>query len=142
LFAFGMGYSANATAREVAAHAARIGGTVRSRDKAERLAAEGWRILPFDGAALGEGVAEALAGTTHLLISIPPGEAGDAVLAHHRADILAAGALRWIGYLSTVGVYGDYGGAWVSERTTPHPRPGRSARRLAAERDSQKLADE
>ena len=38
-------------------------------------------------------------------------------------SILSAPKLRWLGYLSTVGVYGNYGGAWVSEATTPHPDP-------------------
>ena len=55
------------------------------------------------------------------------------MLAHHRADILAAPNLQWIGYLSTVGVYGDHGGAWVDEDTPPQPRRGRSEDRLAAE---------
>ncbi len=40
----------------------------------------------------------------------------------------------WIGYLPSVGVYGNYGGAWVSERMTPHPKSPRSVARLQAER--------
>ena len=68
--------------------------------------------------------------------------ASDPVLAHHRADIVAAADLAWIGYLSTVGVYGRYGGAWVTERTTPHPVRGRSTMRLAAERAWQGLGTE
>jgi nucleoside-diphosphate-sugar epimerase len=87
-------------------------------------------------------VAAALAEATHVLVSIAPGEDGDRVIAHHRDDLLAAPGLAWIGYLSTVGVYGNYCGAWVSERTTPHPRPGRSTARLAAEKAWQALAEE
>src|SRR4029079_16691888 len=78
---------------------------------------------------------------THLLISVPPG-AADPVLAMHRDSILAAEHLRWIGYLSTVGVYGNYGGAWVTEATTPHPAPGRSTERLTAERAWKAVAAE
>jgi nucleoside-diphosphate-sugar epimerase len=142
LFIFGFGYSAGAFARVMSGRAASIGGTVRSEEKAERLRAEGISALVFDGAAPGSGVGAALADATHLLVSIAPGEEGDPVLMHHAGDILAARKLRWIGYLSTVGVYGNYGGAWVTERTTPHARQGRTLRRLETEKAWQRLGDE
>ncbi len=44
-------------------------------------------------------------------------------------------ALRWIGYLSTVGVYGDHGGAWVDETSECRPVSRRSVLRVAAEQD-------
>jgi nucleoside-diphosphate-sugar epimerase len=134
LFVFGLGYSATAFVREIRGRAASVAGTVRTQEKAERLKADGIDALVFDGSGPGDGVRAVLAEATHLLVSVAPGEAGDPVLAHHRADIAAAPSLRWIGYLSTVGVYGDYGGAFVSERTTPHPASERSRRRLAAEK--------
>jgi nucleoside-diphosphate-sugar epimerase len=142
LFIFGLGYSAGAFARAMKGRAASVGGTVRSEEKAAHLRAEGIAALVFDGGAPGAGVEAALADATHILVSIAPGEVGDPVLMHHVGDILAATNLRWIGYLSTVGVYGNYGGAWVSERTTPHARQGRSLRRLEAEKAWQKLGDE
>ncbi len=134
LFVFGLGYSAGIFARLMRGRAERIAGTVRTAAKAERLRAEGIAAFVFDGTAPGEGVGAALADATHAIVSVAPGEGGDPVLAHYAADLAAAPNLRWIGYLSTVGVYGNYGGAWVSERTTPHPAPGRSTRRLAAEK--------
>jgi hypothetical protein len=140
LFIFGLGYSACAFAQLVKATVAPVAGTVRSADKAERMRGEGLDAFVFDGAAPGAGIAGALSEATHLLISVPPGERGDPVVAHHGDDILAAPKLGWIGYLSTVGVYGDYGGAWVSEQTTPHARSGRSTRRLEAERAWENLA--
>ena len=78
-------------------------------------------------------MARALATATHVLISVPPGSTGDRVLGCHRADLAAAPRLAWIGYLSTVGVYGDHGGAWVDETTPATPGTERSRRRLAAE---------
>jgi nucleoside-diphosphate-sugar epimerase len=51
-------------------------------------------------------------------------------------------ALRWIGYLSTVGVYGDHGGAWVDEESECRPLPGRSASRIEVERAWQEKAAE
>src|SRR5690606_29688856 len=41
--------------------------------------------------------------------------------------------LEWIGYLSTTGVYGDHGGAWVDEASEPRPRSARALGRVAAE---------
>ena len=134
VFVFGLGYSATAFARSLRGRVAAIGGTVRQSAKEAALAAEGLAPIVFTGEAPSIAVRKALEGTTHLLCSIPPGEAGDPTLLHHRSDILAAPALSWIGYFSTVGVYGRYGGAWVSERTTPHPAPGRATARLTAER--------
>ena len=62
------------------------------------------------------------------------------MLAAHAAAIRAAPALRWIGYLSTTGVYGDRGGAEVDEATPPAPGQPRSQRRLEAERQWAALA--
>jgi hypothetical protein len=134
LLVFGLGYSAREFARRIKSRAEWIGGTARTAKTAERLRSIGVAPFVFDGTRTGNGIAAALAEATHILVSIPPGEGPDPVLAHHGDDIIAAPKLDWIGYLSTVGVYGDYGGAWVSERTTPHARPGRSMIRLEAER--------
>jgi nucleoside-diphosphate-sugar epimerase len=108
IFVFGMGYTARAFSRAMG-QGATIAGVTRS---------------DFDAADIGD--------ATHVLVSVPPGDA-DPVLAKYRAAILAAGSLQWIGYLSSVGVYGNYGGAWVSERTTPHPKSPRTLARLKAE---------
>ena len=62
-----------------------------------------------------------LAGATHILLSIPPDADGDPALDCHGADIAAIEGLEWIGYLSTTGVYGDTGGAWVDENAPLAP---------------------
>ncbi len=41
-------------------------------------------------------------------------------------EAIAASRIGWIGYLSTIGVYGDQGGAWIDETTPPAARSGRS----------------
>jgi hypothetical protein len=75
------------------------------------------RVAAFVGAQ------PALRAATHLLATAPPDGHGDPVLTAHGAAIAAAPMLRWIGYLSTTGVYGDRGGAWVDE-TTRNGRAG------------------
>lgn len=131
LLIFGLGYSAQAFARKVAPRVGRIVGTVRCPAKAAELACDGLavRVFPGEEAALSRQLAEAEA----LLASVPPGEDGDPVLARFAGEIEVAPRLRWIGYLSTVGVYGDRAGGWVDETTTPLPTSRRSRLRLAAE---------
>ncbi len=77
--------------------------------------------------------AAALREATHLLITAPPTEAGDPCLAQFAEILTQSRTLRWIGYCSTTGVYGDRQGASVTESTPPSPAQPRSIRRLAAE---------
>jgi nucleoside-diphosphate-sugar epimerase len=133
LFSFGLGYSATALARRLAADGWRITGTSTSEAGARRIAAAGFDGLVFDGRAPSPAVSRALADATHVLLSIPPGPDGDPAFVHHRADIASAPRLGWIGYLSTIAVYGDQQGGWVDERTPPNPMSERGRRRLAAE---------
>lgn len=128
LLVLGLGYSGLAVARQ--AHAAGLAVRGTARDPASLPQAARALAIPF--AAAGEAIRDA----THLLVTAPPGEAGDPVLAAHGpalAAALAAGTLRWVGYVSTTGVYGDRGGAEVNEATPPAPGQPRSRRRLAAE---------
>jgi nucleoside-diphosphate-sugar epimerase len=95
-------------------------------------------IVPilFDGLEPSTGVSEALEVATHILVSAAPDEEGDAVLRQHGPDIARAaksGQLGWIGYFSTVGVYGDTGGDWVDETFATNPSSERSRWRVKAE---------
>jgi len=133
LFCFGLGYSALRLARITSAQGWTVSGTARTTKGAERIAAEGFYPFVFDGQTPEPGIGDALASTTHVLISAPPGEDGDPVLRRHAGDLQAASSLAWIGYLSTVGVYGDHQGDWVDETSEIRPTSQRSQRRLAAE---------
>lgn len=101
LFIFGMGYSASHLAARLRAQGWQVRGTGRSGD------------VDFADSA---SVHATLAQATHVLSSVPPDRATglDPVLTHY-ADILRATPAQWIGYLSSTGVYGDAGGAWVDE---------------------------
>jgi nucleoside-diphosphate-sugar epimerase len=140
LFVFGLGYSGGALARAVKGKAAWVGGTVRTLEQALKVEA-GIAPFVFAGDSAGIGVAEAIRQASHVLVSIPPGD-GDPALKWHRASIAAAPHLAWIGYFSTVGVYGDHGGAVVDEATPPTPASGRAVARLAAEVAWRRLAAE
>jgi nucleoside-diphosphate-sugar epimerase len=133
LFCFGLGYTALALARRLMAEGWQVAGTTRTADRRASLAATGAEVHLFGRDRPLPDPAAALAGTTHLLTSIPPDEIGDPVLDHHLADLRRCATLRWVGYLGTTGVYGDRGGAWVSEADTVAPTMARTRRRAAAE---------
>jgi nucleoside-diphosphate-sugar epimerase len=135
LFCFGLGYSASRVAQRLASQGWSVAGTARTPEGADAIAAAGYEAFAFDGSAPAPGVAEALADTTHILVSAPPDADGDPVLRQHRRDIERASSLNWIGYLSTVGVYGDSGGAWIDETAPTDATSPRGRRRVAAEQE-------
>jgi nucleoside-diphosphate-sugar epimerase len=143
LLCLGLGYSA---AHYVAAFGNsfdRVIGTARTADKAATLAAKpiGEQrpdVLLFDGSTASPALAACVMETDALLISTPPGAAGDPVLAC-LADAIARARARSIVYLSTIGVYGDRGGDWVDEDSDARAGSPRRAARLAAEAAWRKL---
>jgi nucleoside-diphosphate-sugar epimerase len=131
---FGCGYSGTAIAKAFMADGARVSGTTRSEDKTAALRGQGIDAFVFDGDVLDEKLSEAMRGATHLVQSIAPRDNGDALirLAGDRLKEMMP-KLQWIGYLSTVGVYGDHKGNWVTEEMPCTPVSGRSKERLEAE---------
>ncbi|MCG5247821.1 SDR family oxidoreductase [Methylorubrum extorquens] len=133
LFVFGLGFSARHFAERERARFNAVRATVTEPERARSLAAEtGFTLRAFGPEADDPRIADDLADTDVLLISAPPGRDGDTVLARYR-DTIAKSRISWIGYLSTIGVYGDQGGAWIDETTPATPKSARSRDRLAVE---------
>lgn len=124
----GFGFSAQALARKLDGTAWRITGTSRTEDGVAAIRAQGHEGIRFDTLdALPDSV-------THVVSSIPPGADGDPALQRLGASFAAAAhRLTWVAYLSTTGVYGDHGGAWIDEATPLTPNTERGWRRLWAE---------
>jgi nucleoside-diphosphate-sugar epimerase len=134
LFCFGLGYTAGFLARALAGEGWRIIGTSRDAAACALLAEQGFDMHLFaPERPLAVPAVAALGNATHLLSSVPPDAAGDPVLAAHGAEIAALKQLKWVGYLSTTGVYGDRGGAWVDEGSALTPSGERGGRRVTAE---------
>jgi len=121
LLCFGLGYTARALVRRLSA---------------------GWEVAGTTHGGNGDGLrfdrdhrlsAAEFTGVTHVLVSIPPDERGDPALDSHGGDIVGLRGLRWLGYLSTTGVYGTRDGGWVDEASELRPTGPRGARRVAAE---------
>lgn len=139
LFCFGFGYSAQALAMRLSARADAIVGT---RTGPHAQPGRGITLCTYRGDGASREVQALLPGTTHILVSIPPDLEGDIVLRHHGADLADLSGLAWVGYLSTVGVYGDAKGAWIDETSPLRPSSERSLRRLHAEQAWLKFAEE
>ena len=134
LFCFGYGFCAAALGALLGPAGWSLAGTCRTQDGCRALRDAGVDALPFAREAPLADAGRALAGATHILLSIPPDAEGDPALDCHGAAIAAVRGVEWIGYLSTTGVYGDTGGAWVDEEAVPAPSGERGRRRLRAER--------
>ncbi|MCO6187331.1 SDR family oxidoreductase [Rhizobium sp. L1K21] len=142
LLIIGCGYSGQAIARTAKGVFSEISGTTRSAEKAEKLREAGIGAFIYDGGEPSGELAAAMAEATHIIQSIAPGEGGDPLLnlGIERLRALCP-ALTWIGYLSTVGVYGDHDGAWVTEETVCKPVSRRSVERVDAENGWQEFAE-
>lgn len=134
LFCFGFGYSASVLAARLSREGWQISGTCRSAEKRARLQAMGFTIHLFDRDQPLADPEAILHRVTDIVSSVPPDAMGDPVLDHHTAALLNAESLRWVGYLSTTGVYGDTGGELVDETSALRPSSERSRRRVQAER--------
>ena len=138
LFCLGYGYTARFFAARKRAQAWRITGTTTSPEKAAAMNEKGvaahlWRGDAFDPLWLD--------GVDAILVSTPPGEAGcPAFNAASQAIADHAKQFRWIGYLSTNGVYGDHDGAWVNEESELRATSPRALHRIEAEKSWRALA--
>ncbi|BDY14524.1 SDR family oxidoreductase [Sulfitobacter pontiacus] len=138
LLSIGHGFSARALAARLVPQGWRIVGTTRSPDKADAIADTGVEPVVWPGADLGALIAQ----FPNVLVSAGPDSAGDPVLnAVEDAVTRAAPDLRWVGYLSTTGVYGDHDGDWVDEDTPLTPSTKRGRARVTAEARWQAIPD-
>jgi nucleoside-diphosphate-sugar epimerase len=130
LLSIGHGFSARALAARLVPLGWRIIGTTRGADKCEEIARTGVEPLLWPG----EDLAPQVAAIPNILVSAGPGPEGDPVLnALEQTFAAQAGRMRWVGYLSTTGVYGDHGGDWVDEETPLLPATRRGQARVTAE---------
>jgi nucleoside-diphosphate-sugar epimerase len=131
LLVFGLGYSAQRFIDRYAGDFSHITGTVRTVDKKSALQDSGIEPLLFGPEQSDLAIASHIAKADMLLVSVPPGPAGDPVLAAFGHQI-AASPIRRIVYLSTIGVYADHAGGWIDE-SAALSGDGRRRMRLDAE---------
>ena len=131
LLNLGFGYTAQALAQRLAPKGWRIKAVSRDETKASIVAELGGEFIPWREAPLPPEIFEDV---DAVLVSTPPGQegcpafkaAGEAIAAH-------SAVIKWIGYLSSNGVYGDHDGAWVDEDAPLKPSTQRGKNRIKAE---------
>ena len=128
----GCGYVGTAFGSRLLAQGAFVQGTCRSQNSAAALRAKGISPIMFDGVACTT-LIEATKLADVILASIPPTDKGDLSF-NALADVLPDADYKWIGYLSTTGVYGDRQGGWAFEDDKPTPASVVAKRRVDAER--------
>ena len=130
----GAGFSGAAIARRLLPAEASVTGTTRSAERQKALADMGLEALIYDGETISAELRAAMQRATHLVQSIAPGKAGDPLMRTDMPDVISLMPnLQWAAYLSTVGVYGDHKGAWVTEDAPLDPVSDRSKERVEAE---------
>lgn len=142
LFCFGLGYTGIALARALLPLGWRVGGTATTPEKVAALRDAGIDAYLFSPDRPLDDPRAALMPATHILLSVPPNHDGDDVYDMHAEDISLAPKLRWLGYLSTTGVYGNRDGEWIDETARPAPTSKRGDLRLLAERQWQALYED
>ena len=127
LIILGGGYSG----QRIASTGRRLGGTVLCSRRTKN--SKGADFIFNEHEELSSAIFE---GATHVLSCIPPLLSGeDPVLSKLKNQLLNLKKLKWVGYLSTTGVYGDTNGEWVNEQTFPNPQQERSIRRFSCEKE-------
>lgn len=127
VFCLGYGFTAQTLIHFLGESVAQVIATTRSEDTARRLQGQGITPIVLDGRA--EPLPNIPPGS-YWLVSAPPDDEGCpayAAFADQAADA------KWIGYLSTTGVYGDLGGNWTFEWTEVNPQSVQGTRRVLAE---------
>jgi hypothetical protein len=134
LLSIGMGYSASIVAKSLLQEGWHVTGTHRAAPASHDTK---WDVISYETGTVSTLLQQSLPHATHILISVPPDEAGCPVC--RDVHSLITPNTVWVGYISTTGVYGNHHGAWVDETTPPHPDQPRSMVRLLAEQQWQSL---
>ena len=132
LFCFGLGYCADYLSAKLIKQGWQVSATCRTSEKAAVLEASGIRPVLLSGKKV---TVTDLGKADHILISAPPEQDGSDPVLNFAGAALAAlqDQIKWVGYLSTTGVYGDHQGAWIDEETPAGLLSERGQRRVAAE---------
>lgn len=143
LFCFGYGYTCDYLGHALMEEGGwQVAGTTRDSNKRASLKKRGIDAHLFDYEIPLADPGHILKDVTHLLISTPPDDHGGPTYRMHEEDIVRMPNLKWMGYLSTIGVYGDRDGGWVDETAQVQPSTRRGTRRASAEKQWMDLARE
>ncbi len=134
IFCFGFGQVAKSLIRKLYSekYSFNLTTTTRQNTCKKKFEKIQYKCLQFDGDNFDIDIIEELKKATHILVSTPP-EAEDYIIKNFSKYLENNNSLKWFGYLSSTGVYGNHDGAWVNEATLTDPTSERGKKRLKAE---------
>ena len=129
---FGHGYTAQALTPYLNDKGWRVFGTSRSKDNFSDIEKSGAIPILWGSDELRSVIRE----TALVLSSISPANGSDPVIKMYGEDLKEnSNRIKWAGYLSTIGVYGDTKGKWVDESSPLKPSTNRGIARVNAEKE-------
>ena len=128
---FGHGYTAQALTPYLNEKGWTVFGTSRSKDNFPDIEKSGATPILWGSDQLRSIIKEAAL----VLSSVAPKDGNDPVIQMYGEDLKEnSSQIKWAGYLSTIGVYGDTKGEWVNESSPLKPSTNRGIARVSAER--------
>ena len=128
---FGHGYTAQALTPHLNEKGWTVFGTSRSKDNFSDIEKSGAIPILWGSDELRSVIKEAAL----VLSSVAPKDGNDPVIQMYGEDLKEnSSQIKWAGYLSTIGVYGDTKGEWVNESSPLKPSTNRGIARVNAEK--------
>ena len=128
---FGHGYTARALTPYLNDKGWRVFGTSRAKDNFSDIEKSGAIPILWGSNELRSVIRE----TSLVLSSVSPANGSDPVIKTYGEDLKDnSNQIKWAGYLSTIGVYGDTKGEWVDESSPLKPSTNRGIARVNAEK--------
>ena len=128
---FGHGYTAQALTPHLKEKGWTVFGTSRSKDNFSDIEKSGAIPILWGSDELRSVIKE----TALVLSSVAPKDGNDPVIQMYGEDLKEnSSQIKWAGYLSTIGVYGDTKGEWVNESSPLKPSTNRGIARVNAEK--------
>ena len=141
LVCFGFGLTAKYFVKELLKNKYRINLITTSRSKTviKKFLNIKYKNFYFDNNKFDKKIIKHILNASHILISIPPRDRKDFVIENFYNQISLNKKIKWLGYLSSTSVYGNYDGKWVNEKSKLLTNNDTGINRIVAENEWLKL---
>ena len=141
LVCFGFGLTAKYFVKELLKNKYRINLVTTSRSKTvnKKFLNINYKNFYFDSNKFDKKIIKHILNASHILVSIPPRDRKDFVIENFYNEISLNKKIKWLGYLSSTSVYGNYDGKWVNEKSKLLTNNDTGINRIVAENEWLKL---
>ena len=141
LFCFGFGLTARYFVKELLKNKYKINliTTSRSKSSNKKFLNINYKNFYFENNKFDKKIKQYILNASHVLVSIPPKDRKDLVIENFYNEIHLNKKIKWLGYLSSTSVYGNYQGKWVNEKSKLLTNNETGINRIVAENEWLKL---